>query len=297
LHAPSSSRRILSPEALVAVAFWGVSFVATRIALRAFHPFGLIATRLVLGTALLALVQLVRRKPLLPERGDRPACAALGVVLAVHLLLQAFGLRLTTAIRTGWIIAFIPIMIAVGARVVLGKRLAPLGWLGVAIGAAGVLVVGAVAPRDFAHARFGDLLQFVSCVTWTVYSLTAHRPAVRSGALRTSAFAMGVAAVLAAAAAASAGVLVAPVDAGALVSVLFLGLGCSGTAFFLWIRALTRDGPARSAAMLYFQPFVTLLAAQIVLGEPVTTNALAGGPIVLFGVWLVGRGTPRNTEP
>jgi drug/metabolite transporter (DMT)-like permease len=202
-------RSFLSFEALLAMILWGVSFVATSIALRAFHPFGLVATRLALGAALLALVQVVRRQPVLPERGDRLACAALGVVLAVHLLLQAFGLRHTTAIRTGWIIAFIPIMIALGGSLFLARHLAPLGWLGVALGSTGVLVVAAVEPRDFANARFGDLLQLASCVTWTAYTLTAHRPAERSGAVRTTVLAMGLAAALAAAAAASTGVFVA----------------------------------------------------------------------------------------
>lgn len=292
--APSASAgRVLSPEALAAVVLWGVSFVATRIALEALHPVGLIAARLALGAGMLVVVQLARRVSLVPEPGDRARCALLGAILGGHLLLQAYGLRYTTAIQTGWIISFIPVMLALGGRAFLGKRLSAAGWVGVAVGAAGVLVVASASLPDFEDARFGDLLQLVSCVTWTVYTLAASRPAERSGPLRATTSAMVVAALLAAAAVPAFGwrpEAGEPVGPSTVAAVVFLGLGCNGIAYWLWMRGLRRDGPARIGATLYLEPLVTLVAARLVLDEPVTGHALVGGPIVLLGVWLVGRG-------
>jgi drug/metabolite transporter (DMT)-like permease len=189
--------RLPSPEGLAAVVLWGISFVATRVALESFHPVGLIASRLLLGSAVLLTLQLAGRRTLLPLRGDRLRCALLGAILGGHLLLQAFGLLHTTAIQTGWIIGVIPVMIALGGRMFLGKRLAPISWLGIGVGATGVAVVTATRIPEFENARFGDLLQLVSCVTWTIYTLAADRPVSRSGPLRTTASAMVVAAVLA----------------------------------------------------------------------------------------------------
>jgi len=291
---PPNARRVLSPEALAAVLLWGVSFVATRVALEFFHPVGLIATRLTLGAAVMLGAQLVRRSPLVPEPGDRLRCTLLGTVLGGHLLLQAYGLLHTTAIQTAWIIAFIPVLIALGGHVFLGRRLLPLGWLGVLAGAGGVLIVAAARLPDFENARFGDILQLISCVTWTVYTLAALRPAESSGPLRTTAFAMAIAALMTIAVVPTTGVLIAPPTTAAIVSVAFLGLGCNGLAFWLWTRGLRRDGPAKIGAMLYFEPFVTLGASLVVLHEPLTVNLLVGGPIVLVGVWLVGRGEARN---
>ncbi len=42
------------------------------------------------------------------------------------------------------------------------------------------------------------------------------------------------------------------------------------------------------------EPFVTLATAVAVLAEPVTVNALLGGPVVLLGVWLMGRHRRRG---
>jgi drug/metabolite transporter (DMT)-like permease len=159
-----------------AMVFWGVSFVATRAALDAFHPLALIATRLWLGGGLLVVIQALRGRPLLPEPEDRGRCLLLGLVNALHLGLQAFGLLHTTAIRTGWIIAVIPVAIALGGQVFLRKRLAPIGWLGALVATAGVFVVTVQKPAELANARFGDLLQLVSCVTWTIYTLASAKP-------------------------------------------------------------------------------------------------------------------------
>jgi drug/metabolite transporter (DMT)-like permease len=81
--------------------FWGVSFVATRAALDTFHPLSLIATRLWLGAGLLVLIQKLRGRPIVPERRDLGRCLVLGLVNAVHLGLQAYGL-LHTSRRPRW---------------------------------------------------------------------------------------------------------------------------------------------------------------------------------------------------
>jgi drug/metabolite transporter (DMT)-like permease len=268
--------------------------VATRIALESFNPFGLVAFRLLAAAALLGIAVRARGGRMLPVPADRPVCLLLGVTLAAHLLMQAYGLRYTSAINTGWIIGFIPVTIALGAQLLGQQRLTLTGWAGVAVGTGGVLTVTAVAPPDFTQARLGDLLQIASCVTWTVYTLTGAGPIVRNGALRVTAFAIGTAAILVTLASLGTGVVAGPITPRGLIALGFLGLICSGVAYYAWFAASRDQGPTRVAALLYFEPFVTLGTAAALLREPVTLNALAGGLIVLCGVWLVGRGASRG---
>ena len=51
-----------------------------------------------------------------------------------------------------------------------------------------------------------------------------------------------------------------------------------------------RRETARVAAFLYLEPLVTLAAAVALLGEPVHVTTIAGGLIVLAGVFLVQHG-------
>jgi drug/metabolite transporter (DMT)-like permease len=245
----------------------------------------------------LALVSSASRRSLWPLRADLPRCTLLGFVLAAHLLIQAYGLLYTSAINTGWIIGFIPVTIAVGAYLLGQQRLNGTGWSGVAIGTTGVVLVTAIAPRDFARAHLGDLLQIGSCLTWAVYTLAAAQPNARSGVLRVTTFGMAVAAVIASIAAVVWGGLRGPLTWRSVTAFLFLGLICSGVAYYMWFAAIRQQGPARVGALLYIEPFVALATGAVLLHEHVTLNAMAGGLLVLLGVWLVAHGAGRPAKP
>lgn len=294
--ATGSWRQLVPPGALFAVAAWGVSFVATRVALGSLTPAGLVALRLTAGALILVAVIALRGGRPWPLRRDWPMCVVLGAILAGHLLLQSHGLRYTSAMNTGWIIGFIPVTIAVGAQLLGQQRLSPIGWLGVVTGTAGVLLVTMQSPPDFSQARWGDLLQITSCFTWTAYTLASPGVMTRSGALRATAAAMTVAAVITLLHATATGVFTRAPLPHELLALAFLGTICSGIAFYLWFVATHRHGPTRVSALLYLEPFVTLAAAAALLHEPITVNAVIGGVTVLVGVWLVARGA-ASTRP
>jgi drug/metabolite transporter (DMT)-like permease len=283
----------VSGAALLAVVLWGASFVATRFVLEVFSPLALVAIRLVLGCVVLVIIGRIAGYAVWSDRGGRRVWMVLGCIIAAHLLIQAVGLTYTTAVHTGWIIGFIPVVIALGARIFLGQRLSSGAWLGVAIATCGVLLVTAQRPPDFSQARLGDLLQVLSCFTWAAYTLIAIRPIERHGSLPTTAVPMAVAAaILTAAAAVQGSPMVGHPTAAHITALAFLGVLCSGVAYLLWFGAVGGIGPARTGSYLYLEPFVTLAVAWSVLDEPVTVTAVAGGIVVLFGVWLVNR--PRT---
>jgi drug/metabolite transporter (DMT)-like permease len=76
-------------------------------------------------------------------------------------------------------------------------------------------------------------------------------------------------------------------------AVLFLGIGCSGLGYLFWYAALEELETSRVAAFLYIEPLVTLLAAAVLLREPIQAPTIAGGLLVLAGVFLVQSGASR----
>ncbi len=291
--AQNDNPSLISGKALVAVVVWGASFVVTKVALQTFTPFGLVAIRLVSGAAVLVVVARIGGRGVWPARADRGVCVLLGVILGGHLLIQAYGLVYTTAINTGWIIGFIPVTIALSAQLLGRQRLSGWGWLGVSVSTAGVLVVTMTRLPNFEQARFGDGLQLLSCITWTAYSLIGGRSVASSGAFRVTTYAMVVAAAVCLPPAVGVGLTHAPLTVGAVVSAAYLGLICSALALLLWYQALDEHGPTRAGAILYFEPFVTLLVAVAVLSEPVSVRSILGGVCVVGGVWLVSCGVRR----
>lgn len=285
-------------SALCAVVLWGGSFVATRRALEAFTPYGLVFLRLTIALPFLAAFLRLRGAPYLPGRRDLLVGLGLGLILALHMGVQAHGLLHTSAIHTGWIIGFTPAAIAVGAWLFRGERLGRPGWAGVALASAGVLFVTLEELPELARARWGDLLQLSTCLTWTAYTLLGAGAVARSGAVRVTVVAMAVAAlgllpVLLAAARAgpgtaawSAAFLVARPGAPELLALAFLGVFCSALAMVLWYRSQRRHGSQRTAALLYLEPFVALAVGVAVGGERAGLQALIGGTAVVAGVAL-----------
>jgi drug/metabolite transporter (DMT)-like permease len=280
-------------SAIAAVVLWGGSFVAVDLALATFSPFGLTALRLALGGAVLLSLQRARGGPLLPPGRDLALTAFLGLTLGAHLSIQAYGLLYTSAIHTGWIVGFMPVTIALGAQLFLRQRLRGLGWFGVLLATSGVLLVTLEEPAGLVDARWGDLLQLSTCLTWTVYSLAGVGVVLRNGSLQVAGVSMAVAALVLAPAALGTGWTVGDVDATAVGSLVYLGLFCNAVAFSLWYRAQKKHGAHRTGVTLYLEPFVTLALAIPILGESAGAEVLVGGVIMLVGVHLVGRGSRR----
>jgi len=292
-HTPSSA---MPPRlgALLAVVFWGVSFVATKAVVAEISPITLIFCRAGLGTALLLAIQAVRRRPAWPPRDALAPLAAMGFVgVAFHQLLQAHALTLTTAVKTGWLIGLIPLWSALLAAAMLRERLGPRKVAGLLIGFGGAVLVvtrGRIEAGALAlPATRGDLLVLASTVNWALYTVLGHPTIRRLGPTRATAGAMLLGwLMLAPPFLAQAGwrdlARLSPAGWGA---VLFLGLACSGLGYLFWYGALEKVEASRVATLLYLEPLVTLAAAVLLLGEPVAGATVLGGLLVLGGVTLV----------
>ena len=73
------------------------------------------------------------------------------------------------------------------------------------------------------------------------------------------------------------------------IAVVFLGLICSGVSYVFWAQALKDMDSARVGAFLYFEPFVTVFAAWVFLGENITFVIILSGLIITAGVFLVNK--------
>ena len=292
--------------ALAAIVLWGVSFVATKAALREVSPVTLIFTRFALGVAVLVLILRLRRESLIPPRESWLMLTVMGFVgIFLHQMVQAHALTLTTAVRTGWLIGVTPIWSAVLAAAFLGEGFGPRKILGLLIGLTGALLVitrGELSAGVLAlPSTRGDLLVLASTWTWAIYTILGSDTLKRLGSARATAAAMF-----------AGWVMMIPffvaafgwheywhLSSTSLVAILFLGVGCSGLGYWFWYAALERIDASQVASFLYLEPLVTLLSAVALLGETVTFSTIAGGLLVLVGVVTVqtsGAGAPRVTR-
>ena len=282
--------------AFAAVILWGISFVATKAALREVSPVTLIFTRFALGVAVLLLILTIRREPLIPPRSTWPMLAAMGLVgIFLHQMIQVHGLTLTTAVRTGWLIGLTPIWSAVLAAVFLGERFGSRKAFGLFLGAVGALLVisrGELSSRVLAlPATRGDLLVLASTVTWAIYTILGRDILKRLGSARATSAAMfiGWALMIPFFVNTTGWQEYRSLSSTSVIAIVFLGVGCSGLGYLFWYAALERIEASQVAAFLYVEPLVTLLAAVALLGESVAVTTVLGGVLVLVGVVTVQR--------
>jgi drug/metabolite transporter (DMT)-like permease len=281
------------------VVLWGASFVAIKVLLRDLNPAAITVVRFAIGIAVLGAVSAARRQLTLPSRRDLPWMVLLGLLgIALHQWLQATGLQTASASATSWIVATIPVFVALLGRLVLHER---LGWprvAGIAIAAVGVLIV--VSNGDVrgllagTAGTQGDVLIALSAVNWAVFTILSKRLMDRGDpprpvTLMFYVMLFGWAISLLWLGVVGGGAALRHLDAGGWWAMAFLGVGCSGLAYLLWYDALDRVDATQAGVFLYFGPLVTAAIAWPMLGEPIGGATLVGGGAILVGVWMVNR--------
>jgi drug/metabolite transporter (DMT)-like permease len=288
----------LSWPALLAIIFWGFSFIATKVVLREVHPFTLLTLRFGIGGLLLLLVQLQRNRGFLKtfSSKDWVSIIFLAIVgISGHTLLQAYGLLYTSATNTGWIVAIMPIFITIAARLFLGERITARRMIGILVGFCGIFLViskGVFSLSIFRFgSTFGDILALISAITWTAFTvggkgflsrfspLAAITPIMIVGCLITLPFTWLK----------WEWDILFRLSLTGWTGILFLGVFCSGLAYLFWYSALEKNDSGVVGIYLYLEPLVTLIGAYFLLKEEIEWITLWGGGMILLGVYLAAR--------
>jgi drug/metabolite transporter (DMT)-like permease len=201
------------------------------------------------------------------------------------------GLRETTATNGTLLYATSPIFILLLSVVALGQRLRPIAAIGTVLSFAGVIVV---VTRGDAHALLsltlnpGDAWLLVSAFTWAAYTIALRsRPAELSGFELLTAVA-GVSSIMLLPLwliETAMGYVFVPTLA-VLGGILYVSLVASVIAYIAYNRGVAIVGPARAAPFMYLMPIFTALLAVMLLGEDIRLYHLAGGFLIIAGVYL-----------
>jgi drug/metabolite transporter (DMT)-like permease len=283
----------MSLPALVATFIWGMSFPLAKLVLHDVGPLTYLVLRHAIGGGLLMLITVVSVRSHV-RRGDVGTFVFLAVILVgFHQGVQAFGLARTTAVNSGWLIAAAPLFIALFARLVLGERLRSRQWAGMAgglVGSFAVVTQGELGGGALlSSGGLGDLMVLESAAAWGAYSVAGKGLLTRYPPITISAYGMvmGLGLALPVWVAAGGPADLARLSARGAAAILFLGACGTGLAYVLWYRAMQRRPAGVVGAYMFLQPLVATSLARFLLGESLTAPTIAGGLLILTGVYLV----------
>jgi len=293
-------RPVAIVKTLFAVFVWGSSFIATKVVVQELSPVTVVWLRFAMGVLILGGAVILRRQWQMPRGRDLGYFFLLGFLgIAFHQWLQSNGLVTAQASTTAWIVATMPVFIALLGWLTLKEQIGPVRWLGILLAAAGVLLV--ITKGDLASlgaGQFGspgDMLILISAPNWAIFSVLSRPGLQKHPPARMMFYVMSLGwlltTVLCFAGPGVSGVNHLTVRG--WLALGFLGVFCSGFAYIFWYDALESLPASQVGVFLYIEPLVGVLAAVVILGERLIWASIAGGAIILLGVWLVNRPVPR----
>ncbi len=282
---------------LVALAIiWSASFVFIRVLAPVLGPVWVAASRLLLGGAALALAFVVARRHLDVARHWR-AYLVVGVLnSSLPFLLFAYAALTLPASYLVILNAALPLFGAVASAVWLEERLNAAKMVGLASGAAGVILVsraGPVAPdATFAMAvaaSLGAVLCYALAGVWLKRRGQSLQPIAVAGWSQL----LGGIALLPVAAMAP---IHGEVTLAVVINVLLLALVCSAVAYVLYFRLIADVGPTRAMTVTFLMPAFGMLWGRLFLGETITLPMVAGAALIVGGTAAVLRPRPARYQ-
>ncbi len=269
---------------------WASAFVAIRAVGADLSPGPLALGRLLVGTAVLALLLVAAGRPwVAPTRREWGLLAVCGIGWfgVYNVALNAAEQHLDAG-TTAMLVNAGPILIAVLAGLWLGEGFPRWLVAGLAVAFAGVLLIG-LATRGAEADVLGVVLCLVAAVTYAA-GVVAQKPVLRRlPPLQVTATACAVGALCCLP---WAGSLVAELGAaspGSVAGLVYLGAVPTALAFSTWAYALARTDAGRLGVTTYLVPPLVVLMGWLLLDEVPPPLAVAGGAVCLVGVALSRR--------
>lgn len=293
MHQSLTSTYILLVSSM---ALWGGTWVAGRVLSQSLQPLSAAFIRFFFASVfLLALAW--RAQGGFPKLAWKhaPLVAFLG---ATGVFLYSFffftGLKTVTAGRAALIVACIPVCIALVSAVLYKERLPPVRLAGIALSLAGVAaIISDGRPWSLLTQGIssGDLCILGCVASWTAYSIGGKQAMKHLPPLLSVTWSCVFGCLFLLPAALWTG-LVQELGVARGVDwlcLVYLGVLATGLAYFWYYRGIQAIGASKAGVFINLVPVFAVIFGFVLLGEPLHLSVLAGGAMVVGGVWLTNR--------
>ncbi|MFN7959007.1 MAG: EamA family transporter [Holophagaceae bacterium] len=270
---------------LTVAVVWGSTYFAIALGLASFTPYGMVAARFSVAAALALGVGRLRREAWPPWREVFHLMVVGALLLGGSNALVSYAeLHVSTGL-VAVMAALVPLWLAVFSMA--KAPLGPKGWVGIALGIAGVAVL--VWPGGGLRIHPGGLVAMAAAPLIWAWGTLHGKHFVHGGGLMTN---VGIQMLTAA----LIGLVVAPLSGGflrgpltprALWAVGYLTLFGSLLAFSAYIYLAKAWPPAKMGTYAYLNPVVAVLLGSLVLHEAFGLREVLGMTIILAAVALV----------
>ena len=285
--------------ALVAtMVFWGLSFVATKVALESVPTFTLVFARFSLAALIFLFLRQGRKWPSF-NRKDHVKMVLLALFEpGLYFIFETIGLQHTSAPKTALIIATIPVVVLVLSALMLGERAGRASVTGIILSFGGIVLLVVGDPKfgwNLEGSLIGDLLIGGAVISASLYMVFARDLGRSYSSVEITFVQIVYGAVF----------FCLPfiwevpslawsaITLRSSVAVIYLTVFATVGAFLCYNFALSRVSVSKAAVFVNGIPVITAIGAWILLDEQLTAIQAGGGMLVLMAVFITNLPTIR----
>jgi drug/metabolite transporter (DMT)-like permease len=292
----SPATRALSPAAVAIVLLlcvsWGLNQVSVKLALPDFPP--LLQAAIRSAGALVVVLIGVRLRGLDVFRRDGTLGAGLvtGTLFALEFVFINIGLTFTTASRAAIFLYTTPFFVALGSVALLGERLGPMQWAGMALSFSGVVAAIGIPQADVdSRVMLGDVMLIGGALAWAGTTLVFKATRlVKAPAEKAMIYQLAISAPLLFLFGWLAGERMTHwPGAVPLAAFAYQTVWVVGCTFLIWLVLMKSYPASKLSAFTFITPLFGVAAGHFVLNEPMSAGFAVAVVLVMAGLLLVNR--------
>lgn len=290
---------------ILAVIFWGLSFIFTKSLLNHVTPIALVFFRVTFASVLLGLCCWLFFPQSLREITGKEWVNLIALSFFepfLYFIFETYSLQVTDATVVSVIIATIPIFTVMMSVFYFREHLSAFNIFGVFLSVAGIVVMLLPEFSDVSFSPLGILLAFGAVAASVGYSFFIRKINDRFHSVFIVAcqnvvgfFLFLPLFVIMHGLEGMKEQFVALSIPEVALNVAMLTVFCSALAFVLYVIALQKVGLARSNTFTNLIPIVTAIAAYFIIDEQFTVYKILGTLVVIVGVFCVQRPVAART--
>ena len=267
--------------------------IIAKVVVRDIDPLTLTMLRSALAALVLVAFMAVRGRRFSFAREDRRTIVLLSILaIPVNQFLFLCAMKYTTPANASLLYGATPALVLIlsaarGSEVITGRKVS-----GIILAFSGILLVVFERGVDLRSSyTFGNILLLLAVIAWAFYTVLGRPMIIKYGAFTTSAATM----ILGTLFYLPIGIYPTTVFPYSTLrfahwgGIIYLGLGTSVFAYFLWYYALARIEASKVAVFSNLQPVMTTVLAAVLLGFQITPVFVVGGLLALGGVIITQR--------
>jgi len=274
--------------AILAMVFWGMSFIWTSIVFEYYQPITTIFLRLVISTIFLFLLLAVSGY-LTKIRREHWLLFMISALFNpfLYFLGENFGLKYSTASISAVVIATIPVLTPLAAWFMIREKISYLNIAGIFISFAGIMVMLVNPDLSFATNPRGIILLLLAVISAVIYSILLKKLTTHYSPMNIIAWQNLIGALL-----------FLPLflfidfgdfltvepDARLFYALISLAILASSLAYILFAFTIRNLGVNRANVYSNLIPVITAIASYYILEEIFTAKKVAGIIIIITGV-------------